>query len=450
MLNARNQYATQAAEEGVRVLEDVKWGIERQGDDAATEFERVIEGLDEANGRLMKTVERLRGTVVDASLQREDRSSKSRAAAEEEEEEDGDVNDQQESQEEKTLLTFIDTSKHESLQTSLRAQIDDFNAARGDLSTSLETFAKDIHVLHSMLSPPPSSPEPPDLLRPALYDEPAPTIPQLFHSITDNAGTMASLLQSLVSHYDLCVTALKHTEGGGEAARRAVQQQKRNGSPSASNEDNPALPKSKENLEESLYRKDHASPISPEERREMLKVLLHDSEEVEDVVAELREHSQDLGSAFDKLASRARKSRERDKVLRRVVDMLHEMQSLHLPSHLHSLSTFEQDWTRIRAAIGESTAQLSDLSDFYGEFFEGYRKLLRETERRAAAESQMRRIAEKAVREIERVRVADEVARGRFMEEVGNVLPGDLWPALHTAGRRWEVVELDEEEGEVS
>lgn len=440
VLNARNEHAARAAKEGVKVLEDVKWGIEKQGDDAESDFTRVIEGLDDANGRLMATLERLSGTIVDASLQRHPEQDMPNAE-DGLEEVDGSGEGQQSEGREETLLSFIDTSKHETVQSALRIQIDDFNAAREDLSNSLDTFAKDIYVLHSLLSPPPSSPGPPELLRPALYDEPAPTVPQLFHSITDNAGAMAGLLQSLVTHYDLCVSALKHTEGGGQAARQAVEQQRKTNSPSAS-KDEDALPKSKEQLEESLYRKDHASPISTDERREMLRVLEHDSEEVEDVVSELGEHARDLESAFDKLSGRARIARERDKTLHHVVTMLHEMQTIHLPSHLHSLHTFSADWTRIRSTIGSSTLQLSDLTDFYAEFFEGYKKLLREIERRSAAESQMRRIADKAEREIGRVREADEKARKTFMDEVGSVLPGDLWPSLHRESRRWEVVEV--------
>ena len=439
LLNARNEYAEVAAEDGVKVLEDVKWNIDARGDEAGADFTHTIEGLDEANGRLMKTLERLQSTVVDASLQRKGDGEENNTRTD-----NTSDNDAVSPKNGKTLLSFIDTSKHESLQESLRAQIDEFNTAKADLSSSLETFSSHIHVLHSMLTPAPPSPDPPELLRPALYDEPAPAIPQLFHTITENASTMASLLQSLVSHYDLCVTALKHTEGGGEAARRAVQQQQKSDSPTASD----TLPKSQQNLEESLYRKDHASSISPEERKEMLTVLEHDSAELDDVISELTSHATDLESAFDQLSTRARKARERDKTLRRVVTMLREMHAIHLPSHQHSLRTFEQDWSRIRSVIVSSTAQLSDLSAFYADFLAGYKKLLREIERRKAAENQMRRIAEKAEREIGRVYEADAEAREGFMREVGGVLPGDLWPALLVPARRWGVVELEYKKGQ--
>lgn len=437
MLNARNEYAGREAEDGVRLLEDVKGHIEKKGGDTQAEFSAVLEGLDEANGRLMSTLETLGRTVVDASLRRQVSTAKSTQETDGERGEDD--------AEEKTLVTFIDTTKHETAQAAVKAQIDNFHAASDDLSASIDKFSSHIEVLHSMLSPPPSDPEPPETLRPTLFDEPPPTISQLFHSITDNASTMASLLQSLISHYDLCVAALRHTEGGGEAARRAVQQHQRSGSPSDSTD----LPKGKSNLEESLYRKDHAAPISGEEKTEMLKVLFQDSEQVDDVVAELSEHARDLEGAFDRLAAHARKGRERDKTLRKVVGMLHEMRDIHLPSHLHALQTFSQDWQRIRSAIDEGTAQLVSLSAFYNDFYESYSKLLREVDRRAATEAQMKRIAEKAAKEITRLREKDREAREGFMREVEDFLPGDLWPALRVEGRRWEVVEMGPEDEEV-
>lgn len=433
MLNARNEYAGLEAGEGVRVLEDVRDSMDRVGEDSEAELQGVIASLDEANGRLMDALGKLRETVVDAALQRakDDTSTHSDIGADGDE----DSNDGQGLERGRTLFTFIDPSKHETLQSSLRAQIDDFNTSRADLSTSLESFASHINVLHSLLSPPPPSPGPD--LRPMLYDEPPASVTDLFHSMTDNAATMAELLQSLVSHYDLCVTALKHTEGGGEAAKNAVQQQRK--SPYSST----SLPQSKENLEESLYRRDHAAPISADERKEMLRVLEHDSEEVDSVVAELTNHASDLESAYEKLSARLRTARTRDATLRQVAGMLHEMQDIHLPSHIHSMRTFTQDWSRIAALIKNSTAKLEELSEFYAEFLEGYRRLLREIERREGVELQMRKIAEKAGREIERVRVGDVRAREAFMEEVGAVLPGELGEGLRERARVWEVRKVE-------
>ncbi|KAG6985298.1 serine/threonine-protein kinase RIO1 [Physcia stellaris] len=45
-------------------------------------------------------------------------------------------------------------------------------------------------------------------------------VPDILTSMEDNAREMADNLESLVKHYDLCVSAIKHTEGGGDAAQR--------------------------------------------------------------------------------------------------------------------------------------------------------------------------------------------------------------------------------------
>lgn len=42
----------------------------------------------------------------------------------------------------------------------------------------------------------------------------------ILHEMEDYARNMAANLESLVSHFDLCAKAIRHTEGGGDAAMR--------------------------------------------------------------------------------------------------------------------------------------------------------------------------------------------------------------------------------------
>ena len=249
----------------------------------------------------------------------------------------------------------------------------------------------------------------------------------------DHAGEMATLLQSLVSHYDLCVSALKHTEGGGEAAKKALQAEDlsdKNGAPGAG-------------IEESLYLKTAPEPISESERTEMLRVLENDAQEVEDVVGEIRDRNRDQESLFDQLSRHAKDAKRGNQALRNVLEMLHEMQDIHLPTHLHALLTFRAEWRRIKATIESQTGQLAGLSEFYAGFLSGYTKLLREVDRRRAAEQQLRRVAEKANKEMLKLYEADSKARADFMEDVGRFLPQGLWPGAMEDGLRWEVREVE-------
>ena len=54
----------------------------------------------------------------------------------------------------------------------------------------------------------------------------------------------------------------------------------------------------------------------------------------------------------------------------------------------------------------------------------------------------MRKVAEKARRDLEKLFEVDREAREEFVEEVGGFLPGDIWPGLADQGSRWEVVEV--------
>ena len=185
-----------------------------------------------------------------------------------------------ETNKQKTLYDFVDEANHEDLLASLRALIDTFNDSRADLDANIARFDDSIAHISSALSGKGENENdtddsnPPSKITP--YDEPPLSIPALFHDMESHAAEMATLLQSLISHYDLCVSALKHTEGGGEAAREAVQ---------AADE----LAKNAQGVEESLY----AAATVPDfmdaaERAEMLRVLENDAAEVEDVVGELR------------------------------------------------------------------------------------------------------------------------------------------------------------------
>jgi autophagy-related protein 17 len=84
---------------------------------------------------------------------------------------------------------------------------------------------------------------------------------------------MAALLDSLVQHFDLCVNAIRHTEGGYAAVRKAASSQ-----PPGAEAVSVSGVMNTENDPPS------DEPISDEERREMFDVLEKDASQVDDVV----------------------------------------------------------------------------------------------------------------------------------------------------------------------
>ncbi|EME45613.1 hypothetical protein DOTSEDRAFT_71344 [Dothistroma septosporum NZE10] len=423
VLNARNAFAKRGLDEQVDTLDAIRDAIVDDGDNVSEQFDATLADLDKAHIRLEKTLKTLRKIVVRASRADEEASQETASESA--------IADPQQG-EQKTLFDFIDEENHENLLSSLRALIDCYHAARHELDTNLQTFDDSLKSMSEQLINSPDATAGPN--KPTIYDEPPATIEQLFRGMEDHATEMASSLQNLVQHYDICVTALKHTEGGGEAAKQAI--------------DIAELAKGTSlGAEESLYGKTAAEPISEEERAEMLRIIDKDSLEVEDVTAEIRDRANEMESHYRELSKHVSGGRLRNKTLRNVLKAMHEIRAA-IPGHLSAAAEFRESWTGINGEISGKTQELADLSVFYEQFLSGYGKLLKEVERRQASESQMKKVADRATRDLEKLHETDRIAREEFMEEVGEVLPSDLgeWYGLGVDATWWEVSAVVQED----
>jgi autophagy-related protein 17 len=153
----------------------------------------------------------------------------------------------------KHLYDFIDNAYVTHLKDSLRACIDRYNDARSNLENAKDAFDTSLDNLHSSIENVPV-----DLTTVHIPDY----IPNQYCILEVHAKEAAQAFQMLVQHYDLCVTALRHTEGGSDAATEAT------GDAPQPSGDAVSAP---------------LEPMSEEERREMLAVLHKDASEVEDV-----------------------------------------------------------------------------------------------------------------------------------------------------------------------
>ncbi|KAM0718601.1 hypothetical protein Q7P37_005671 [Cladosporium fusiforme] len=424
VLNAKNSYARRGVDEQLETLQSIKAAVVDAGEGAGDEFQQTIAKLDVANDRLQATLTSLRKITINRSLQKPKQVGEQTSGYQSQFLRTDDADHTDDGQE-KTLYDFVDEANHEDLLGSLRTLIDTFNDARADLDDNVTRFDDSITSIHEAVqgdeygSNPPSKPTP--------YDEPPLPIPSLFHEMESHAAEMATLLQSLVSHYDLCVSALKHTEGGGEAAREAVQAAE--------------FAKNAPGAEESLYGATVPEPMDEGERTEMLRVLENDAVEVEDVVGEIRERGGEMEGLYEQLSQKAEGARKTMRGLQRAMQVMHAVKDA-LPVYLDAVAGFKESWSNIQAAIQGKTQELVGLCGFYEQFWSGYKKLLREVDRRSAVEAQMVKIADKARRDLEKLYEADREAREEFVDEVGGFLPGDIWPGLADRGSRWEVREI--------
>lgn len=309
----------------------------------------------------------------------------------------------------KHLFDFIDSATVSSLKDSLRACIDRYNEARSALGDSNDGFDTSLENLHSSIENVPNSP--------ATASNPSP-IPSLYHDLEGHAKEAAQAFQSLVRHYDLCVTALMHTEGGSAAATQATGD-----APVPSGDDFSAPPE----------------PMTGEERQEMLSVLKKDAQEVEDVVSEIRERGSEMTFLLSQIEDHVAHLRNEDSALNSILRMISHI-AAEVKSHIATSRTFHASWLEdTRPTLLTGIEEWENLREFYERFDLAYAELLVEVASRRRRHDKAKRKAEEAQKELERLHAEDERAREQFTVAQGDFLPLDIWPGLRDPPRRYEV-----------
>jgi autophagy-related protein 17 len=247
---------------------------------------------------------------------------------------------------------------------------------------------------------------------------------------------MASLLDSLVRHFDLCVNAIKHTEGGFAAVKKAATDNQLPDGVTVSG------------VIEEPSNDAGLEPISDEDRRQMLNVLSNDAAEVEDVVRELHQRLQLMEEQHDQIQEHVGRLTASYTSTIAAFAILETIGS-RLPAYIASSQDFLLRWADSKAQIGEQMEELESMRIFYEGYMTSYYGLIEEVARRKAAEEKMKAILKKAMEQVRKLHDADTKEREAFRREVGDYLPSDLWPGLVADAPRFEIMVVGEEvEGE--
>lgn len=302
----------------------------------------------------------------------------------------------------KHLYDFIDSAAVSDLEGTLRACIDRYNEAHATLDDSNDAFDTALENLHSSFDNVPVTPEPSP-------------IPDLYQDLETHATEAAQAFQSLVQHYDLCVTALRHTEGGSAAATEATGD--------ASVNEFAAPPES----------------ISEEERSEMVAVLVKDASEVDDVVTEIRERGGELTDLLNQIEEHITHLRNEAGALSSILQMISQITG-EVKSHIATSRNFHQSWLEdTRPTLLNGIEEWENQRAFYERFDIAYAELLVEISARRRRHDKTKRKAEEAQKELDRLHAEDERARELFTLAQGDFLPRDIWPGLEDPPRQYEV-----------
>ena len=242
---------------------------------------------------------------------------------------------------------------------------------------------------------------------------------------------MAELLTSLTKHFDLCVTAVRTTEGGTALARikaAEVTQSQAGDDVSISG----VIAEQESHMPE-------LDPISAEDRAQMLDVVVQDASEVDDVIQELTERLQSMEGDFNHVNEQTNRAKTTYIATLNAFRVLEDI-GLRLHTYIAAEADFRQRWADEHDTIRGKMAEMDELRRFYENYASSYDGLILEAERRRALEDKVLGIWRKARDSVDRIVEADRREREAFRQEVGEFLPTDLWPAMDDGMPRWEVV----------
>lgn len=251
---------------------------------------------------------------------------------------------------------------------------------------------------------------------------------------------MAELLSSLTKHFDLCVTAVRTTEGGTELARLKAAETTR-----SQHSMNAAESVSISGVIAAQEREPEIEPLTARDRAEMLKVVVSDSAEVDDVVTELRERLDAMEGEYNSLLAQAEQAKAANMAFVSAYRLLEEVGG-RLSSYVQAELEFHDRWETEQHAIEEKLREMDGLRLFYEGYASAYDSLILEAERRRAVEEKIQNIWRKAREGVEKLVEGDRREREAFKQDVGDHIPTDLWPGMGGAVRRWTVTAEPEED----
>ncbi|KAI0540846.1 autophagy-related protein 17 [Xylaria digitata] len=399
ILSAQTQFLRRGISEQMRLLLRIRKGLMRTYDDGKREFKQIIKALDVTNSRLEDTMSVLRGRGVNSAFRPP-------------------------GEEKRSLLDFVDEAQVDRMREALKENIQALQATQQSFDRDLLQFEADLRNLKAIIS---SAPSPPS---PAISSSGPPILHRL-SSMIENSRVMAELLTSLTRHFDICVTAVRTTEGGPALARikaaEATQSQEGDNVSISG-----VIPDQESHMPD-------LEPLSPEDRAQMLEVLVQDSAELEDVVQELNERLQAVEAEFSSL------DEQTTQVKLGYLSTLNAFRTLEdigtrIQSYMSAENEFRDRWVEEQETIHDKMSEMEELRTFYEKYAGTYDHLILEVERRRGVEENILGIWRKAKESVERIIDMDRRQRDLFRQEVADHLPTDLWPGMDDPILRWDVV----------
>lgn len=202
------------------------------------------------------------------------------------------------------------------------------------------------------------------------------------NSITENAHSMAGLLESLTRHYDLSLQ-------GVEMAK---------------------------NKDKDLH--------------QLYEVLEHDSELVEGVIEELYGKQKVIEKCDEEVSNFSSQMKEAQEIVTSFFDLFDNFGTSRLIVYSESFDRIVREQNSYIDEIQKLKKELESLSDYYMLFLKSYHAMILEIVRRKKSQVKIESTVQEMRSILDKVYEDEVEARKKFIEERGDYLPSDLWEGL--------------------
>ncbi|KPI34478.1 Autophagy-related protein 17 [Cyphellophora attinorum] len=417
-LIARTTYLRRSLQSQLKILRGIQYELEGSANAVQGEFQALIQELDAAGKSLEHTIQRLKSTRIEDAFKPPPTPSEDQTSAVAPKD---------------TLYDFVEESPAEQIRDAMKEVIDTVQDNQEETTASIRNLEDDLQIINDLLT------DRQDTSTSISDDYVPPDLTHLLRQLESYAHSMAQSLESLVKHFDLCATAIKHTEGAGAAVLRKYK---------AGN-----LPADVDVINEV---EGPTEPMNDAERLEMLSVLQNDAAEVDDVVLEIAGQADDMDAHLNEILHWRRRHERTHRDVS--VEAFRRLETLgaKLSGFVAASNAAAQRWAASRESLNDGIAGMEDLEATYTNFLHAYDRLIIEAARRRSVKKQMERIVEDSQRTLDNLYEKDLGERQMFREELGDFLPSDIWEGLHLGPARWDVRRVDqvregkEEEGWLS
>ncbi|KAJ4420309.1 hypothetical protein N0V82_004408 [Gnomoniopsis sp. IMI 355080] len=398
ILGAQTAFLKRGIADQLKLLSRVHRNMIHTYDASKKEFKQLTPTMDAVHDKLQKTMDMLREIPVDPLFRPEGEAPK-------------------------YLFDFVSEDQVHIMLADLKEGIDQLQANQTSFSTDLFHFDDNMRNLNNALSL--SSQK-----SPTDYNSP-PSILELFLSMTDQSHYMATNLTKLTRHFDICVEAVRITEGGAALARQK----------DVGEETNP--------VSISGVLRAQEDDVSTWTRAEVVTTVIRDAPHVDGVVEDLSTVLQEVEVNFNSLQDQSDQVKAAYAAVIQAFCILEDIGS-RLESYIEAASAFVERWNNEKESIFATLGDMERLRDHWEGYASGYDSLILEVERRRAVEEKIHNIWRKAKEQVDRLVESDWKDRETFTTEVGGFIPGDLWVGMSGPLQKWEVVRAQTEEGSAS